>query len=200
MNARSTEFRRDRHIRRIRLLKVALPLVALAIISSLFLFSRSITMQGALPIADVDIKDRMREPKMTKVDIATTNDAGATIEIIADAVVPIGTDKARAISADGKITSVTGEVTTLTATLLTYDDSAATAELTGGVRVTSLGYVMTSDAFDIDITAASLESRGAVVAVGPLGQLDAGRMTAQQTKGGVVLVFNSGVKLVYTPD
>jgi hypothetical protein len=56
-----------------------------------------------------------------------------------------------------------------------------------------------SAAFDVDINAATLDSRSDVVAVGPLGQLNAGRMHAKQTDGGLVLVFNSGVRLIYNP-
>jgi lipopolysaccharide export system protein LptC len=199
MNRNSPEYLRDRHLRRVRQLKVFLPLLALAIISSLFLFSRSITLEGVLPIAEVDIADRMREPKMTQVVIATTNADGAVIEITANAVVPLSEDQAKANRADGSITYASGEVTTLASPVVMYNDTTAMAELTGGVEVTSLGYVVNSAAFDVDINAATLDSRSDVVAVGPLGQLNAGRMHAKQTDGGLVLVFNSGVRLIYNP-
>ncbi len=190
---------RDTHSRWVYGLKIGLPLVALAILSSLFLFSRAITIDGALPFAEVDIEDRLREPKMTDARIATTAENGATIDILADAVVPQGLEDAAARNAAGTITAPSGSVTTISAPLIEYRGAAQTAALTGGVKVASSGYQMVTDALDVSILDAKLASRGAVQAKGPLGTLHAGRMLLRQNDGGFVLVFNSGVKLVYTP-
>lgn len=199
MKRLSIEARRDRHTRRVRMLKVGLPLVALAIISSLFLFSRSITLDGALPFAEVDIADRLREPKMTQVRIATTSENGAVIDIEAATITPIGQTQAKASTAFGTITALTGQITTVQAALIDYDESAALAALTGGVQVRASGYTMTTDALDVNITDAQADSRNTVNAIGPLGTLDAGRMSIRQTPQGAVVVFKSGVRLLYTP-
>ena len=53
------------HSRIVMILKVTLPLVALAILSSLFLFSREIDPEDAIPYADVEIADRPAQPRMT---------------------------------------------------------------------------------------------------------------------------------------
>ena len=53
------------HSRLVGVLKVLLPLLALAILSTLFLVSRKINPEDAIPYADVDIEDRLRDPKMT---------------------------------------------------------------------------------------------------------------------------------------
>jgi len=193
------DHRSDRHLRRIRVLKISLPLVAVGILSSLFLFSRSITIEGALPFAEVDIQDRLRQPKMTEVRIATTSETGAVIDVTAQSVTPIGTSKALASAAFGTVTSPNGKVTTLDAPEIAYDQTSDLAALTGGVRMTSSGYEMTTLALDVDITAAQIDSRGAVQAQGPLGQLQAGRMRLKQQPKGAVLVFTSGVRLLYIP-
>jgi hypothetical protein len=65
--------------------------------------------------------------------------------------------------------------------------------------VQTWGYDITTEALDMTLQTAALASRGAVRAAGPLGQLDAGQMSARQTDDGVVIVFTSGVKLLYTP-
>jgi lipopolysaccharide export system protein LptC len=199
MNPKSQYARHARHARRMRVLKVGLPLIALAILSSLFLFSRSITMDGALPYAELDIEDRLREPKMSGVRIATTADNGAVIDLTADTITPKGEGSANVRNAHGTITALGGTVTTLAAPQIDYDEGAAQAALTGGVTITASDYAMTTEALDVAIEDAQVQSRSNVRAVGPLGQLDAGLMTLTQQDGKFVLVFNSGVRLLYDP-
>jgi lipopolysaccharide export system protein LptC len=191
---------RDAHTRRVRFLKVSLPLVALGILSSLFLFSRSITMDGALPFAEVDVADRLREPKMTDVTLATASENGSLISMTAAKVVPSQNGPVTSSDVQGTIKSRSGDVIGLTAAHIQYSNGAETAALTGGVLITSAGYDMTTEALDLALQSATLASRGAVRAVGPLGQLDAGLMSANQTTEGAVIVFKSGVTLLYTPQ
>lgn len=187
------------YTRRVRLLKVGLPLLALGILSSLFLFSKSMTMDGALPFAEVDIEDRLREPKMVDVQIATTSVDGAGVKIVAQSILPSGTTGALARQANGEITTLSGDLTRVSAPLVAYDGKNATAALTGGVEILSAGYNMTTEALDLAIETAQMDSRGQVRAFGPLGQLDAGQMSLTQNPDGFVLVFKSGVHLLYKP-
>ena len=196
----SAEMLRARHSRRVRILKVSLPLVAVAILSSLFLFSKSITMEGALPFAEIDIQDRLREPKMTEVRVATTSETGAIIDISAASITPTGLNRATARTASGTINKADGQGTSIRAAQIKDSETAALAALLGGVTITSGGYDMATQALDVDITDARIDSRSTVTAKGPLGTLEAGRMRLQQTKAGAVLVFNSGVRLIYTPN
>ena len=199
MKLLSPKLNHSLHTRLVGLLKVGLPLVALGILSSLFLFSRSITMDGALPYAEVDIDDRLREPKMVDVHIATTSAEGAAIEITAQSILPSGTEGAMARQARARITAPAGQLTTLSAPLVDYDSAKATAAMTGGVEIFSAGYAMTTQALDINMDKAQLDSRGEVRALGPMGQVDAGQMRLTQQQDGVVVVFNSGVHLLYKP-
>ena len=48
------------HSRLVRVLKIALPLIALLLLSTLFLFSRKINPEDAIPYASVDVDDRLR--------------------------------------------------------------------------------------------------------------------------------------------
>jgi lipopolysaccharide export system protein LptC len=192
--------KRDAHTRRVRFLKVTLPLLALGILSSLFLFSRSITIEGALPFAEVDIADRLREPKMTDVTVATASENGSVISMTAATVVPSQAGPVTSNTVQGTIKSLSGDVIALNAAHILYSDGAQTAALTGGVLINAAGYDMTTDALDLALQSATLDSRGAVRAIGPLGQLDAGLMSASQTKDGAVIVFKSGVQLLYTPQ
>ena len=55
----------DRHTQVVGWLKVALPLLALAVLATLFLLSDRIDPDAALPYAEVDVAERAREPRMT---------------------------------------------------------------------------------------------------------------------------------------
>lgn len=192
--------KRHAHTRRVRILKVTLPLLALGILSSLFLFSRTITMEGALPFAEVDIADRLREPKMTDVRIATAADNGSFITLTAVSVTPVDGGAVTSRAVQGTIKSAAGNEILLNADQVLYDDVAGLAALTGGVRVTSAGYDMRAQAIDVAVARAQMTSRGAISAVGPLGRLDAGQLSATQTQSGAVIVFTFGVQVVYDPQ
>jgi lipopolysaccharide export system protein LptC len=136
---------------------------------------------------------------MTNVRIATTASNGAAIDMTATTVIPKGASRTIAEIATGQITSLSGDVTTVTATKLNYNDGAEKASLLGGVQIASGGYKMTTQALDVDIASATATSQSEVQAKGPLGELTAGRMSVQQIEGKFLIVFNSGVRLLYRP-
>ena len=57
-------------------MKLALPLAALALLSTLFLFARTVNPEGALPIATVNLSERARDEQLTLPRIRA-NRAGA---------------------------------------------------------------------------------------------------------------------------
>ena len=50
----------------VALLKIVLPLIALALLSSIFLLSRTIDPTATIPFTEVDVEDRVREPRLTE--------------------------------------------------------------------------------------------------------------------------------------
>jgi lipopolysaccharide export system protein LptC len=188
-NHRATFHHRSRFLRAV---KFVLPLLAVAILSSLFLFSQPITLGGALPFADIDLADRLREPKMTDVRLASTTDKGAELALTADAVVPTSTTQTIARNAKGTITPLNGNATTFTAPQISYTEDTALATLTGGVQITSADYTMTTEAMDVQINAAKLQSRSPVSAKGPLGTLQAGGHDCARKRWGAISVLQFG--------
>ena len=67
------------HSRLVAILKVTLPLLALVILSTLFLISRKINPEDAIPYADVDIEDRLRDPKMTGASLSGMTPDGLSL-------------------------------------------------------------------------------------------------------------------------
>ena len=71
------------HSRLVSVLKLVLPLLALALLSTLFLVSRKIDPEAAIPYATVDVADRLRDPKMTDAGFASVAADGSTIALTA---------------------------------------------------------------------------------------------------------------------
>ena len=194
----------DRHTRVVGLLKLALPLMALAVLATLFLLADQIDPDAALPYAEVDVEDRAREPRMTAPSYAGTTSDGASISLTADTARPAAPDApARALALVLDLTTPDGARTIVRAPDATIDQSAGQMLLSGGVTVsTGTGYKLETAEITARLDRSGLESRAEVTATGPAGTLRSGGMTLGQdnrTPGAYVLVFNGGVRLVYRP-
>lgn len=194
----------DRHTRLVGWLKVALPLVALAILSTLFLLSERIDPDAALPYAEVDVEDRAREPRMTAPTYAGTTSDGAALTLSAEEARPAA--EGAPASAEGlrlDLSTPDGAVTELRAGNAVMDDARREIVLSGGVTVTtSSGYRLETAEVAARLDRSGLESRAPVTATGPVGELQAGGMRLgedSRTPGAYLLVFNKGVRLVYRP-
>lgn len=191
------------HSKVVGLLKVVLPLVALAILSTLFLAQRTIDPQDAIPYAEVDVADRLREPRVTDAAYAGVTEDGASLTLQAADARPgvAGTPNGgQATTVTGRIETPDGAVTDLVAGTALMDSGARKVVLSGGVVVTSsTGYVIAATGISMATDRTALDSDGAVQAQGPLGTLNAGGLHIGPSGAGYVVVFNGGVKLVYLP-
>jgi lipopolysaccharide export system protein LptC len=196
--------RADRHTRLVGWLKVALPLTALAILSTLFLVARRIDPEAALPYAEVDVEDLAREPRMTAPTYAGTTEDGAALTLSASEARPAadGTP-ARAAGLRLELATPDGGRTELLAAEAVMDDATRQVRLSGGVTLTtSSGYRLETAEVAAKLDRTGLESRAPVVATGPAGEIRAEGMVLSQdnrTPGAYVLVFKGSVRLVYQP-
>jgi lipopolysaccharide export system protein LptC len=194
----------DRHTQVVGWLKVALPLLALAVLATLFLLSDRIDPDAALPYAEVDVADRAREPRMTAPSYAgTTSDGGSLMLTAAEARPgePDAPATAQAVVLD--LTTPDGGRTEVRAADAAIDQADGRILLSGGVTAsTGTGYRLETEEIIARLDRSGLESTGAVTATGPAGDLQAGGMVLSQdsrTPGAYLLVFNRGVRLVYQP-
>jgi lipopolysaccharide export system protein LptC len=191
------------HSRLVAVLKVALPLVALAILSSLFMLSGPIDPEDAIPYAEVDVAARLREPRMTDAGFAGVTADGASLMLSAAEARP-GAGGGNAKIVLGTLQTSDGGVTELAAAAVQLDAAANMIELSEGVEMrSSAGYVISAPGMGVATDRTYAESRGAVSAVGPMGQLTADHMELSAQEGvpdSYVLVFNGKVRLLYMPD
>lgn len=191
--------------RLVSLLKVVLPLAALGALSTLFLLSDRINPEDALPFAEVDVEERLREPRMTLPAYAGVTEDGSAIEVTAGEARPAqdGVKGQSAVDVKGVMTTPDGVVTQLVADAadLPLDQSEVT--FTGNVVLDhATGYRVRSAAMTASLQRTDVRSDVPVVADGPVGQITADRMRLTQDGaggGGYLLVFNGNVKLIYQP-
>jgi lipopolysaccharide export system protein LptC len=194
----------DRYTRLVNWLKVLLPLTALALLSTLFLLSRAIDPETAIPFADKEIQDRLRDQVVTGPFYYGTTAEGDEIAFSADTLTTpqgeIGANTAQKV--DVVMDLASGSQIKLSADIGEFDVGQDTADLLGNVNInTSTGYEITSARMIALMSRLDVRSPGPVQSVGPVGTLNAGSMVlnAPIKDGPTQLVFTNGVKLIYIP-
>ena len=196
--------RDNMHSRLVAILKVTLPLLALVILSTLFLVSRKINPEDAIPYADVDIEDRLRDPKMTGAGLSGMTPDGSAINVTAAEAKSDASGGGTLQQVIGSLRTPDGKTSELAAVSLQIDPDAHAIHLTNGAEFhNATGYVVSTDGLTVATNRTFVESHGPVSVDGPLGQLTADHMQFSSTgdkTGPYLLVFNGQVRLLYQPQ
>lgn len=194
----------DSYTKLVSLLKVLFPLAALALLSTLFLLSRKIDPGQAIPFADKEIQNRLRDQQITGPFFSGATADGDQLSFYADVLTTpdgeIGSNEAQNVRATfNVIGGSTVRLQSDTARFALADDRA---ELEGGVVInTSTGYELMSDRMISELSSLNVESPGPVSGTSPAGTVEAGSMTISRSgdDGGAQLLFTNRVKLIYKP-
>lgn len=194
--------RADLHTRVIVLAKVVLPLVALALLSSLFLLSGGIDPHRAAREGGDALREAATSERVGLPEIAGTTRTGERIRVTADSALRDRDDRnllhvervaAHVETPDGgriDARAWKGEV----------EIDARRLRLENEVTLeTSTGYRIETDALEGNLDEMRLVAPGPVRALGPPGEITAGRMVVENRRGLVDVVFQNGVRLVYRP-
>lgn len=190
----------DRHSRIVGWLKILLPLTALALLSTLFLFARQ---TGAPPVVDPAELDRIAsEQRLNAPRLSGVTDDGTEVQISATAARPEGDD--RLIIADPRMVALTptGNQITIVADEAAIDQTAQEARFTGLARLdTSTGYMMETTGLVADLEGGTVTSLGPLEILAPFGTLTAGKVSVATGSGdiGYALDFTEGVTMLYQP-
>ena len=187
--------------RMVRLLRVVLPLAALALLSVLFLLGRkSETVEPALPYAEGSAEDLGRSPGIGSPEYTTVTPEGASVTLRA-ARAALGNGGADGGTASALVLdwrARDGLMIELTAPLARTQGTSIRLE--GGVRMAlSSGWVMRGPSFEADTAADTLRADETVHVTAPFGELEAGTMLIHPSETGQVLELNEGVRLLYRP-
>lgn len=200
----------DGWTRLVRFLRIALPLLALALLSTVFLVARHLNPDDALPYSDVDIADRLRDPRMTNPVYAGTTADGADLRVTAETATPekpgtetVAGSGATAQTVLGLLTTPDGVHTDLRSLAAQMDVMGDSVTFTGGVDLANgAGYRVQTDSMIARMDQTEVRSLAPVIATGPGTHITALEMVLTQDTtrpDSYVLVFNGQVKLVYTP-
>ncbi len=182
--------------------KVLLPILALGLLSTMFLFSRSVDIDSQLPIYE-GAEEIAREQSLAAPKFSGVTSDGSTVSVTAESAKPNLSDprllSAKNVMAD--IKTATGTQIMVLADNAEYNGNEDTLDLRGRVRInTSTGYQLNTEALVADMAETGLVSPGRVIGRGPAGDLEAGQMELTGSNGAQVLVFKGGVKLIYQPQ
>ena len=184
----------------VALAKVLLPLLALMLLSVLFLFARRPDPEPDLPYAEAEAL--AAEPRIVGPSYAGTARNGAVISLRAEEIAPIaGRDGAfRATALRGEVAMPDGRQVELQSGGAEFDEAARAARLSGLSRVvTSDGYEIEARAVEADLDAGVITVPGPLEARAPFGELTAGGLRLEDAQSGAGLVFTGGVRLLYDP-
>lgn len=184
--------------------KVVLPLAALALLATLFLFARGSGGDGPdIPYAEIE--EIAREARLSNAAYDGMAEDGSVISIRAETMQPEDgaprTFVIRGLSA--QVTAPDGTGLTVQAPDGRIDTLARAARFTGLARVEATnGWEMETEGIEADLTAGEVRSLGALEVHAPFGTFQAGGMAASThpESGASQVVFSGGVSLVYTPD
>jgi lipopolysaccharide export system protein LptC len=193
----------DRYSRMIVWLKVLLPLMALALLSTLFLLSRNVDPMDSIPFAQAEIDERLKDQQITGPVLYGSSDRGDEISLFAEKMAMghgNGITVANAVS--GQIDWASGGRLLFVSDTGEIDMAKDTVILSENVLIkTSSGYEINSERLISGMTSLNVTSPDKVFAVGPLGEFTASAMwvNAPEENGPVQMVFTNGVKLIYDP-
>ncbi|PVA10215.1 hypothetical protein DC366_10210 [Pelagivirga sediminicola] len=192
------------HTRLVNWAKIILPLIALGLLSTVFLLSQKVDLDHTLPVSDVDLAQRAHDQGVTNPSFAGVASGGEEVTFRASTVRPDPSDRdiLLADDAQARMRLNGGGIVDIFARNGRTDQAKMTARLDGDVQVvTTTGYDIRTQSINARFNTLYAESPGAVTGTGPPGDLSAGRMvlTSDPETGNANLRFTDGVKLIYMP-
>ena len=173
-------------------MKILLPLIALGILSTLFLFSDNFDPGEAVPTATIDLQQRAEDQGATNATFAGVTASGDKVLLV--------TEKSRPDDVLAEYLLSSGTAIDIRSLHGEMDQRNNSASLTGDVLVkTTTGYTISTDALSTQFDTLYAETLGPISGQAPAGDLTAGRMVLEHNDetGTPHLRFTDGVKLVY---
>ena len=181
-------------------LKITLPLAALALMSTVFLFARAPTQDSTIPYAEIE--EIAREPRLSGAQVSGVAEDGSVIALNARTARPT-TNGLSVDTMTGVINSVDGTRIDIQSGGGEIDNLNQVANLTGLTYLqTSNGYEMETGGVTANLTTGRIVSDGAIEVQAPYGNLTAGQLVIEtpDDSASQVMLFQNGVRLVYIPE
>lgn len=195
----------DRHTRLVAWAKIILPIMALGLLSTLFLLSRSVDPMATIPFTQEDLDTRTEGQQISSPEVLGVTSRGDFVSLKAAFARQAAEDKglmeAENVRSEIKLTS--GTIIDLAAERAEHRASEGVFTLMGDVSArTSTGYSFTLNAIEISLNELKARSAGAVSGQGPEGSIEAGELLIEVPEGekDAHILLKRGVKLIYMPE
>ena len=181
--------------------KIILPLTAIGLLSTLFLFARGTGTPDEVALARVE--EIAREQRLSAPEFSGLTETGATIVISAKAAQPDGVrpDTVSIQEIGLRMDTPEGVQINVAAIEGEIDGRAQIARFLGLARVeTSNGYALETNGLIADLKSGVVTSDGLLEVHAPFGTISAGnvRFDATPNGDGQRMLFTNGVRLLYT--
>jgi len=196
--------RRLTYSRVIAWLKVLLPLVALALLSTMFLFARSVSPTSTIPFARIELEERARDQRLSSPFLAGQTVTGYDIMVTAETARPDPENSKVSLveRLEAKINYSTESQLRLASNMGEINASTLGAVFEGNVQLeSSNGYHINTQSLILNLNDGTATSPSEITGNGPAGQFRAGAMELKFEDGDTEgrFFFTNGVKLIYTP-
>lgn len=183
--------------------KIIAPLLALAILSTLFLVARAVDPEATLPFSEREIDEMLRDERLSHPAYAGVTQDGTALTVGADLAKPDPDDEQRALAEglSARLDLPRSGWMTIAAGRGVIDQTQGTARFENDVQILSqTGYDLRTEALTAWLDRTRLESDGPANGTGPAGLVEAGRLQVIRNEDGRYLLdFTDGVRLLYTP-
>ena len=191
------------HSRIVGWLKIILPLMALGLLSTLFLFARQTGPGPSIPFSEINAI--AEEQLISAPRFSGVAQDGSIIELSAQSAKPEEGDLNRLTITRPrlKLNALDGTELRIFAGVGQIDNEAQTAALDGLARLeTSSGYTMETSGLTANLQTGEVTSNGALEIMAPFGSVTAGRVAIVVSRDGEgqQMRFTDGVKLLYDPS
>lgn len=187
--------------------KVVLPLIAIGLLGTVFLFTNDDSLEGGFTFSQTDLAALESGMRIDKPRMFGSNPKGDLYNFVADALLPDSLDPSliEALRLSGEIKYQTGEVIQITADKAEFMLEGNQIRLSGGMLVvTSDGSRISGEGLLAELDSGKLTSDGAVTASGPLGNIQAGNfrveLVGEEDEEKQMIWFENGVMLSFKPE
>lgn len=182
-----------------------MPLAALAILSTLFFVSETLDPEAAIPYAEVDVAQILRDKGASAPEFGGVTADGVTIALSAESIRP-GSEEPNVwtgIDLAAQLNLPSGTAISIDSPEGILDAERREALMQGGaVLESSTGYRVQTPRLRTSFDSLTVLAEDGIVAVGPPGTITADRMTLNRMDSDPPshhLVFKGNVRMVFTP-
>ena len=179
-----------------------MPLTALGLLATVFLFTTERTIPGGLTFSQTDLETLRTGMQITRPRFSGSSEVGDVYNFTAEMLFPDAPkpEKIEAISLSGQIIFLQGTTMQLSAARAEFELEEKTMRLSEGMTIVfSDGFRAESENLFADLSAGNLTTNGPVKANSPMGNIVAGNLrletNVENDEENRMIWFEDGVKL-----